>query len=185
MNYFWLVKEISRFTNEIRLCSYNCKANTLQIMNIGQFIQQQRKRKQAEKGFGSFTQSTMARKLGCSRTYFACIECGSQEPTKDILVKIANELGVDIDLMLVQGGLIPASWSQTFQNNPKILEALFPMLNGSGLQPELIDTIKNLSPCLKEGELYPEFYDIIGCLLRVDKRRTLGELKGYIEDILG
>jgi transcriptional regulator with XRE-family HTH domain len=127
----------------------------------------------------------MARKLNCSRTYFACIECGSQAPTKGMLVKIANELGVDIDLMLVQGGLIPASWSQTFQDNPKMLEALSPMLNGRGLQPELIDTIKILSPSLKEGELYPEFYDIVGCLLRVDKRRTLSELKGYIEDIMG
>jgi transcriptional regulator with XRE-family HTH domain len=154
-------------------------------MNIGQFIQQERKRKQAEKCFGSFTQSTMARKLDCSRTYFAGIECGSQAPTKSMMVKIANELGVDIDLMLVQGGLIPTSWSQTFQDNPKMLEALSPMLNGSGLQPELIETIKILSPSLKEGELYPEFYDIIGCLLRVDKRRTLSELKGYIEDIMG
>ncbi len=83
-------------------------------MTFGEFLRQARRDKK-------ISQRALADKLGVSFTYLSKIENDVMPPpSEDLLIKLAKELEIEADKLILEGNKVPTDIQKTIMNNPKV-----------------------------------------------------------------
>lgn len=91
---------------------------------LGEYLRARREALQAAHGRTAYSLQAVASKAGVSKMFLSLVERGESAASDEVLVKLAQALGEDIELLRVFAGRVPDDVMEALQRKQKLLQLI-------------------------------------------------------------
>ena len=91
-------------------------------MPFGDFVRHTREQRRADDP--AFSLRQVAERIGVQPSYLSQLERGNERPSEDTVVRLADELGIDRDLLLAMAGKVSTELQEVILRRPRLFADL-------------------------------------------------------------